>query len=482
MSASRPLGLLDLYSLSRHLAKPAPIYANVGIALLLRAAEDNAIRVPWYDRIATALPVCVAQYPALLSKITGCQTPQPMWEWIEEEVDVPSVLVVGQSLPDFEPHTVDAEFARQLNDAVSPLDERTPLWRLTISPHENGDTTQVMLTLTWSHCLTDGIGGTYIMQALLRALNASSVNTSSAHPPPSTISLSETQKQTSFPASFEERIDTKASIWKALPYLLPTIWKPSFWAGTMPADPSKPPKCVLSTRAFPLSRLKSLCSQHGATIHAALDQLAVCTLAEILRRNPPSVSSDSKFVRIQTSVNLRPYYGAGAALTPTELGNHVGRHQKTYATPNYLQPSERDFWADARAFRAEVLAAVPSIITETGLLKYISIGPQYEAYWKKPLSTCPMGRSLSYLASNVGRVDFTTTTSGDDSNDGRAVVAVERSLFGQVPGTTSAALFMNVISTGDILCMTLATQEGCVDSAWLEEFWKIWNIKLSELA
>ncbi|KAI8590292.1 hypothetical protein BDZ88DRAFT_506472 [Geranomyces variabilis] len=474
MAPSRPLGLHDLYSLSRHIATPAPIYANVGLALLLRGAENNSIS--WHDRIAAALPQLVAQYPALLSKIAGCRTPQPMWNWIEDEVAVSSVLTVGPALPDYEPQTVDAEFARQLNDAVSPLDECSPLWRMVISPLAGGgDEAQTLLTLTWSHCLTDGLGGTYILQALLRALNSS---THTAGDPVSKISLSQTQKEASFPASLEERIDTKASLWKAIPYLLPTIWKPSYWAGTTPADASKPPTCILSTRAFPLAHLKTLCAQHNATIHAALEQLAVRTLAEhICHEDRSPLTGDSQFLHTHTPVNLRPYCGIDASVTSHELGNYVGRYAKHYRTAEYVSSGDsdtttlkRDFWADARAYRAEIAAAVPHIITETGLLKYVSIGPQYEAYWKKPLKTCPMGRSVSYLTSNVGRVDL---TGSEDPRGG--VVTVDRALFGQVPGITSAALIMNVISTADTLYMTLSTQQGCVDAAWLEKFWDIWS-------
>ncbi|KAJ3185448.1 hypothetical protein HDU87_000069 [Geranomyces variabilis] len=492
MAPSRPLGLLDLYSLSRHLARPAPIYANVGLALLLRAAEDNS--VSWHDRVAAALPQLVTQYPALLSKITGCRTPQPTWTWIEDEVNVSSVLTVGPSLPDYEPRTVDAEFARQLNDAVTPLDERNPLWRMVISPLADGrdDKTQILLTLTWSHCLTDGLGGTYIIQALLRVLN-SPVHATGGDPA-SKISLSQSQKEDSFPASLEERIDTKASFWKALPYMLPTIWKPSYWAGTTPADASKPPRGILRTRAFPLAHFKSLCAQHGATIHSALEQLAVRTLAECIicreeKNSPPaatsSSSNDSQFLHTHTPVNLRPYCGIDASITSHELGNYVGRYAKHYRTADYYHvskdtattttPPQRDFWADARAYRAEIAAAVPGIITETGLLKYVPIGPQYEAYWKKPLKICPMGRSVSYLTSNVGRLDF--SSGGVDI----AVVTVDRAVFGQVPGITSAAVIMNVISTADTIYMTLSTQEGCVDATWLDEFWDIWSKNLADL-
>ncbi|KAI8919204.1 hypothetical protein DFJ77DRAFT_266344 [Powellomyces hirtus] len=454
---TKKAGLLDLYSLSRVCADP-PLYANVAISVLLESNDHGA--PSWHDCVARTLPALVRQYPQLLSTIVGFISTTPEWVYIDEKVPVEQVLVDGDSLADFSPESIDAVHSKEVNSCMAPTIEPKCLWKIILSPCA-ASPDKCLLTFSWCHCIVDGMGATYILKAIVKFLNEQTSIGEDAPPPPATLELSELQLQSEFPASFEERVDTKANIWSALPHLLPSFRKRTHWQGTIRADPAAVPQIILKSKVFPLSKLQDLCKLHKTTVHSAIQQLVVRTIATL-------TGPDCKLLA-DSAINIRSVCGeAGHPVdVTTELGNYTAKYSKTYSSTDLMK---RDFWADAREYRIELVNSMPNGCMGVGLLRYLDYPNGYKKYWNGPHTSCSLGRAATVNTSNLGRLTF-------DASDaaGKNSVNVTHCQFGQSTTTTSVALTFNVISVGDSMTCTLSTHLGCVEQGFIDSFWPAWQ-------
>ncbi|KAI9097201.1 hypothetical protein DFS34DRAFT_113536 [Phlyctochytrium arcticum] len=443
----RPLGILELYELTRSIVDP-PFYGNVFGCVHL---QTTATTLNFTTILYHGLSRLAQRYPTLLTTVCEPCSTKPYWAWLDQ---VDWTTVVRQvTLASFDSQEVDAFISQELDDAVKSVDGG-PLWRVTVVTTDKLPA-EWLLAVSFNHCLMDGSSGRQFLISLLDAMNE--VETLDLPP----VCLSITNRPSTIPLGFEQRTTISPTFFNVLPHLLPTLRKPVYWAGLNPCEHKKQ-RSVVRTLSLPLQTLVVACKREKTTVHAALHTLAARTLTSVLGQGTKLV--------IATPVNPRRFCDKPGATMDleNELGNAFSSYSHKYEIGDLTQ-FDSSFWQEARDFRSALSLNTPEAVLEVMMLKYLPYPKGMISYYLAKLKNRPMGRDESTMLSNVGLFV-------PKEND-TAKLKMRRAWFAQSPLLSGPAFSMNACSAGDTIQVCLVSEESALGdtAAFLKLFADVWQ-------
>ncbi|GAA5900651.1 hypothetical protein JCM6882_000931 [Rhodosporidiobolus microsporus] len=465
MTALRPLGLYERYSLARAQSGVPPIVAFT--ALLPTSSPLDLTTVQ------AAVTTLLSRYPLLECAIADRVTSKARFRARDETTASEIVFAEGQAGGDAE-DALKAALAYG-EDGEGGFDlGNGPLWRVWVS----GEGERTRISLAVHHTISDGTGSRNLFAELLSLLRTPATD---AAPVSDGIapSLEETINTSLGALGFAKVVFSKVLV-PALPsFLQPTAPLPVYLgAAATPAHLEPSAFQHLSLPSSVVSGLKTVGKAHNIpTLHPVLYYAAVAAFSAT---SSPSDASISPSFRI---VGSTPYSLRDSSLGhPSVTGNYVAGHHTSDFVPSLL-PSR--FWDRCAAFAAELVDPASKVAAQKGMGMLALIpdgevpaagGKPARTKWEEWVEETAQKKRFdqTFEVSNLGLMPATGW-----EEDGLQEVS-----WVQAASAVSAAVQINPISVrGGNLTFTVSYRKNSVDEDAVNRFWHAYEavlVKLSE--
>ncbi|GAM27929.1 hypothetical protein SAMD00019534_111050 [Acytostelium subglobosum LB1] len=281
------------------------------------------------------------------------------------------------------------------------MDETSPLMRITCFWHQER-THQFFLVINFNHVVSDGLGTKAVVEDLLTMSN-SLTEVEDLGQLDNIISLVDegTFKMT---GTLDNHNPSKMTIMEKLPVIvhhhyLPSIIKRqlnTFWAGSQRQEWDR---CNSRIRLLtvPMDSFMSFvdnCWKNKVTPHSGIYTIILKCLSEVFG-NERALS-----LRSSTIVNLRK----PCKLADSDPGLYLSTINRDTVVPPKALEEPRNFWDETSKYKNHLRNMFTNSVRYSNMMEYITNDFPNRAleYWSKNISDYPMGRSSSFLLSDMG--------------------------------------------------------------------------------
>ncbi|RUS13851.1 alcohol acetyltransferase [Endogone sp. FLAS-F59071] len=476
----RPLGLLEKYQISKHLAK---VYGNISMSIRFRFSSktsplhlgDLGQASAYFERrLIPAFKQLCSEIPQLMLGVIDTHTTVPKFLHIGQ-FDFAKILTISVA-KFFDDAILSQSIAEEIRHPFDLGDHTLPLWRLLVLVHEQKPDEFVVMWVV-HHVIADGLSMTILWTRLLEKLNGAKETIDDGQNSiiiaASTVTLEPPcdQRTRHHPTLFDLiPVIVKK---KVLPSFIAEYFDPPYWAGKTPAI--REPHHTLA-RVFEIPRQATLtlgqkCKSENTTLHAALYVSTVINLLEVFCSGDGAEDTGQGiYFRSFTPFNARTL--CDPVVSSTESGNFVGSFERNFGFQRPLHGAvntlKSDFWTYCRIYKTELSASLVQGVKVTNMLQYIGEFPsQWLNFWSSNLKNHPMGRNASFEISDLGKWNVPSAPENNGSEAGWELVSAT---FTQSANVVGPSFLLNCVTAAGVLRGMVTWHKGALEEDDVQRF------------
>ncbi|KAL9116205.1 MAG: hypothetical protein Q9227_000576 [Pyrenula ochraceoflavens] len=432
------------------------------------------------ETMKVAVVDTIMRHPMLQVGVIDATSKTPSWIQLQSLDLTQHIkwLHIGEH-DDFE-QTVQETFRAQLDDSFPDLSLKQPGWKITVI--RQGNAPIMELLLTWNHPHFDGAGAKVFHEDFLERLNSAGNGAYER-----TGLDGDILRLPQAPPLLPTPLESVKSLPVDLKYLVKAFWediRPQFlnrdisYAAWCPIR-SSPYKTQF--RAFFLDNtsllaILTLCRQNKTTITGLLNGLALIAFSSHLdntfapafqsstvmdhRRNLPPPPLDAPWARSDRAVGN--YVTQLPHRFDADLVARIRSKLPADASEgkDLSADLQRELWAASAQNRLEIVRKLEDGLRNdiVGLFKYVTD-------WQQTMSDmAKKKRQFTWLVTNIGVLDGTTSTGNDTKSDDGQSWSIGRAQFGLSAEIPAAAIeFAPVSVAGRGMCVSANWPDCAVD-------------------
>ncbi|GAM27930.1 hypothetical protein SAMD00019534_111060 [Acytostelium subglobosum LB1] len=264
---------------------------------------------------------------------------------------------------------------------------------------------QFLLHVIPGHLVSDGVGYKFLESRAVDLVNRGPLDIKNIHIPDDYIVPVATYDDFKCMDVLEEKNPTKLNFLNQLAMVLQYHFVPSFikrqlnmfWAGSQRQQWEK---CDSRIRlfSFPMSDFRQfmeVCKKNKVTSHAGLYTVILSALSQEFGKN-----EDALKLRTSTVVNLRRF----CKIVDEAPGIFLGSiHRDTVVKPKDIVES-KNFWEETVKYKDYIRTMAPTSLVLSNCIEYLAADfpNNMLKYWSKNVDDYPMGRTSSFIMSDLG--------------------------------------------------------------------------------